>query len=90
MKFIVFYSNNCPYCKNLLTVIQNENLRTNNTQRNVNMENILLNVYKDDAETILKAFNKEIDSIRTSIGKAKIDNVTLPSASTMFQFISTL
>lgn len=26
MKFIVFYSNNCPYCKNLLTVIQNENL----------------------------------------------------------------
>ena len=58
--------------------LANENVRANRTERNINIQDLRTSIYSKDAETILKQLLEEIENLRLSFGKAKIDNINLP------------
>ncbi len=70
-------------------MLANENVRSNRNQRNIDTESIefmKLNVYDSESETMAKELNFEIETLRKSFGKAKIDRVTLPTKTAIFNY----
>lgn len=63
----------------------NEN-RSNNIERNMSSELLNANIYTKSAETLKKQLDDSIDELRLSIGKAKIDNVNLPTKGNLINY----
>lgn len=66
--------------------ITNANVRSNISERNVDLSLLKGDIYTTDNETVSKKLNEAITNLRMSIGKAKIDNINLPTRGNMYNF----
>lgn len=70
--------------------LENDNTRSNRTERNIDLATVKASIYTSDAETVNKQLNDTITQLREAIGKAKIDNINLPTKGNMFNYLTDL
>lgn len=66
--------------------LSTDKVRINDTERNMSNELLNANIYTKEAETLKKQLDDSIDELRISIGKAKIDNINLPTEGNIFNY----